>query len=95
MKWWRRGACLFLLAIAAAVFCFGLPILPSVLITPGAFQSSLKVLFGVGSDQGIVSYRPSNWLNLLLLLCLATFPVLPIVMKVPRDASYIKGGNDA
>lgn len=72
------GAARWRVSLAAIAFCFGLPVLLSVLVTPSGSHGALTALFG--ADHGIVSFSWSNWPYPLLLLCLVAIPQLLIAV---------------
>lgn len=74
------GAARWRVSLVATVFCFGLPVLLSVLVTPSGGHGALTALFG--TNQGIVSFRPSNFLYFLLFLCLVAIPRLLIAVPM-------------
>ena len=84
-------------SLAVTAFCFGLPVLLAVLVTPSGSHGALIALFG--PDQGLVSVSPSDLLAGLLLLCLVVTPGLLIAVptrlhvtgRTSRENSLVPG----
>jgi hypothetical protein len=71
------GAAKWRVSLVMTAFCFGLPVLLAVQVTPSGGHGALTALFG--PDQGFLSLSPSDLLaGLLLLLCLVVTPGLLI-----------------